>query len=599
MVSYTLSFVVRFDLDWGLVPWDVVVKTLPLLIAVRMGSLWMFHLYRGLWRYVSIIDLIQIIKAATVGSVVFAVLLVPIFSLAGFPRAVLLLDWVGTVFLLSGIRVFVRVMRERFTTAGESTQGAKRVLIVGAGDAGASLCAEALRSPRLRLDPVAFADDDQVKVGSTIQGVPVARQCREIPSIVTDYRVDSIVIAIPSATPVENRRLVEICQRTKVPFKILPHTSKILDGAASVSRIRDVDPVDLLGRPPARLDREAIEGFIKARRILVTGAAGSVGSELARQLAGLHPELLILVDNAESPLFLLHAEIGASLPDTPLIAFVMDVTDEAGSRRLMMEHKPEVVYHAAAYKHVPLMESTPIEAVRNNIGGTYVMAKNAMSTGVEAFVLVSTDKAVNPTSVMGATKRLAELLVKEMNSQGPTHFVVVRFGNVVASNGSVVPIFKSQIAQGGPITVTHRDATRYFMSLSEAAGLILQASSVGEAGETFVLDMGEPLKIVNVAETLITLSGLKCYEDIDIVFTGLRPGEKLSEELSYEWEGLEHSGHEKLLVVKPGGPEMPVLAEVAQLLRALPDLNAEEVKSRLQGLVPEYRPASSHTDVPG
>ncbi|MBI2856596.1 MAG: polysaccharide biosynthesis protein [Chloroflexi bacterium] len=589
VVSYVGSFALRLDLDVTNVPGDVVVKTLPLLIVVRVGTLGLFRLYQGMWRYVSVVDLVQIVKATTVSSAVFAALEIPIFGLEGFPRSVFLLDWVGNIFLLGGVRLLVRVLRERFRPMVGGDGTFKRLLIIGAGDAGASLCRQALATPTLRYRPVAFVDDDPTKVGSTILGTPVAGLCRDISRVIGEYRIESAVIAIPSASPSQMRSLVELCQGTGVPFKVLPSTADILDGNVSISRIRDVDPVDLLGHPPARLDRAVIEGSIRGRRVLVTGAAGSVGSELTRQIAGFEPELLVLIDHAENPLFFLEVEIRSSFPGTPLVALVADITDLVSIGRLMSDYHPQVVYHAAAHKHVPLMEHTPGEAVKNNVGGTLVVARCAREAGVEAFVLVSTDKAVRPISVMGATKRLAELLVQEMNLWGPTRFVSVRFGNVLGSNASVVPIFKQQIARGGPVTVTHPEVRRYFMSVSEAASLILQSGAVGSGGEVFVLDMGEPVRIVALAETLITLSGLKPYEEIDIVFTGLRPGEKLSEELYDHGEVLQHADYEKLLVLN-GEPHAGIAANVEAFLKDLPGLNSQQIKDRLKGLVPEYKP---------
>jgi FlaA1/EpsC-like NDP-sugar epimerase len=592
VVSYVASFGLCLDLDIDQVPTDLVLRTLPILITARLGSLALFHLYHGLWRYVSVVDLLQIIKATTLSSLVFAALEIPVFGLEEFPRSVFFIDWTGNVFLLSGVRIFVRLVRERFRPMRGGDGSLKRMLIVGAGDAGAALCRQALGSPTFGYTPVAFVDDDPHKVGTTILGVPVAGRCRDISRVVGRYQIDSAVIAIPSATSTQMRTLVELCSLADISYKVLPATSDILDGNVSISRIRDVDPVDLLGHPPARLDRTVIQNSIRGKRILVTGAAGSVGSELTRQIAGLQPDTLLLVDHAENTLFFLEAEIRAAFPDTLLVARIADVTDQPAIARLMSDHRPQTVFHAAAHKHVPLMELTPAEAVKNNAGGTYAMGKCAQDAGVNTFVLVSTDKAVKPSSVMGATKRLAELLLQEMNGYGPTRFVSVRFGNVLGSNASVVPIFKQQITNGGPVTVTHPDAQRYFMSVSEAASLILQAGAVGTGGETFVLDMGEPVRIVTLAETMITLSGLEPYEDVDILFTGLRPGEKLSEELHDDEEALKCTEYEKLLMMKNHAPT-GIVSRVEQLLDVLPTLEPGEVKSYLKRLVPEYLSSDS------
>ena len=594
MVSYVGSFAVRLDFDLANVPTDVVIKTLPLLIVVRMVSLALFGLYQGMWRYVSVVDLVQIIKATTISSALFLVLVILIFGTDGLPRSVFVLDWVGNIALLGGVRLLVRVLRERFhpMVGGDGTF--KRLLIIGAGDAGAALSKQAFTSPILRYRPVAFVDDDPGKVGSTIQGIPVAGLSKDIGRVVRDYRIESAVIAIPSASASQMRVLVEQCSKTGIPFKVLPSTSDILAGNVSISRVRDVDPVDLLGHPPARLDRAAIQGSIQGRRILVTGAAGSVGSELTRQIAGLESELLVLIDHAENALFFLEAEIRANFPDTHLVGLVADITDQVSITQLMTYYRPQMVFHAAAHKHVPLMEQSPAEAVKNNVGGTLSVARCAHEAGVETFVLVSTDKAVKPISVMGATKRLTELIIQEMNGLGSTRFVAVRFGNVLGSNASVVPIFTQQIAMGGPVTVTHPDVQRYFMSVSEAASLILQSGAVGTGGEIFVLDMGEPVRIVTLAETLISLSGLKPHEDIDIIFTGLRPGEKLTEELYDAEEISPYAGYEKLLVLR-GQPRSGVVALVEEFLEELPGMDPDQIRAKLAKLMPEYRPWHSVT----
>ncbi len=590
VASFYASFALRLDLDLGRIPVDTIQRSLPFLLAARLLSLAYFRLFRGVWRYVAIPDLVQIVKATTVSSVVFAGVQIAFFGLDEFPRSVFLIDWAGNIFLLSGVRLAVRVLRER-SRAGVATHGIDgRLLIVGAGDAGASLCAQALTTGSFRYTPVAFADVDPEKVGQTIQGVPIVGRPDEIPAIVRELRVDMAVIAVPSASPSEKRRIIEICREAGVPCKILPATSDLVDGSISVSEIREVDVTDLLGRPQAELDRERIRESIRDRVVLVTGAAGSVGSELARQISGLRPHHLVLADFAENPLVFTDADIRASLPaGTELTARVVDVTNEPGLMRLMREFRPDTVFHAAAHKHVHLMEAAPAEAVKNNVGGTLVAARCAMETGAHNFVLVSTDKAVNPTSVMGATKRIAELLVREIGEDSPTRFVAVRFGNVLGSNASVVPIFERQIRAGGPVTVTHPDATRYFMSTPEAAALILQAAAVGRGGEVFVLDMGEPIKITTLAETLITLSGLTPGEDIEITFTGLRPGEKLSEELNFKGEEFERTGHQKLLVLRQNGHPGGIVQGVERLLSELPALDGDAVKRRIAVLVPEYQ----------
>ena len=594
VASYVISFLLRLDLDISQVPWSLVLKTLPLLIVLRIGALVLFRLHRGLWRYLSIVDLIQVVKATTLSSAVFLLLEILIFGLEGFPRSIFVLDWAGNLFLLGGVRLFVRLVRERFRAIRGIASGSgssKRLLIIGAGDSGASLCRQALNNSYFRFSPVAFVDDDTSKLGLSIQGVPIVGRYQDIARVAVDYKIDLAVVADTSATLAQQHNLATICQQTGVELKVLPDTSEIINGTISINHIRDVDPLDLLGRLPARLDLAAIDSFIRGKRVLVTGAAGSVGSELSRQIQLLQPDLLLLIDQAENPLLYLEVELRTAYPDTALVAQIVDVTDRETLCQLMSEYRPQIVLHAAAHKHVPFMERAPREAVRNNVGGTYTVAKCALESGVETFVLVSTDKAVRPTSIMGATKRLGEMLTQELNGEGPTQFITVRFGNVIGSNASVVPIFKQQILNGGPVTVTHQDVSRYFMSIPEAAGLILQAGAVGAGGEIVLLDMGAPVPIVKLAETMITLSGFKPYEGIDIVFTGLREGEKLHEELYSEGETFLPTGYDKLMVLKENHLPEGVVAAVEDFLRLLPNLNDDEVKAHLQHLVQDYHPA--------
>jgi len=601
--SYVASFILRLGLDPGQVPWDLVIKTLPLLLVVRLAILMLFRLYQGLWRYVEVQDLLQIVKAITVSSAIFMALEIPIFGLAEFPRSVFVLDWAGSIFLLSGIRLLVRLLREKFLplqSLRNSAASPKRLLIIGAGDAGAILCKEALSNSAYQYHPVAFVDDDTNKLGRSILGVSIVGRFRDIPRVVGKHRVDLAVIALPTATPAERRTILEICKGTGVEFKVLPATADILEGRISISQIREVDPMDLLGRPPAQLDRAVIGHFIQGKRVLVTGAAGSVGSELSRQIALLRPEIMLLIDQSENPLYFLESDLRSMFPDNQPVTLIADVTDQAAMHCLFAEYRPQIVFHAAGHKHVPFMERTPAKAVHNNVGGAYLLAMCAQEFEVQKFVFVSTDKAVRPTSVMGATKRLGEMLMQELNHHGSTQFMAVRFGNVMGSSASVVPTFKQQIANGGPVTVTHPDVTRYFMSLSEAAGLILQAGAIGAGGDIFLLDMGDPVRIVDLAETLITLSGLEPHEDIDIVFTELRPGEKLHEELYSEGETLMPTGYDKLFALNNHHITGNVVGDIEEFLRLLPGLQRDEVKAHLKRLVPEYQPSgTSATRVEG
>ena len=591
LITVSYLAVVLFRLDMGAVPVssDALLLALPMLIAVRLSTLAVFRLHQGLWRYVSVADLLQIIKASTVGSLIFAALAITLFDRSEFPISIYLIDWAGNILLLGGTRMGVRLLRERFLSTANGNSN-RRLLIIGAGDAGAELCRQALSMRNFGYVPVAFVDDDPGKSGTSISGVPIAGRCEEISAVVQSHRVDIAVIAIPSASHVQRLSLVQFCDQAGIPFRILPNEPNVAGNGVNIGRVRELDATDLLGRPSANLDTEAIRKFIGGKRILITGAAGSVGSELVRQIAGFGPEMLCLIDRAENPLMFLEIDIRTTFPDVFVVDQVGDVTDQVEMARVMAKYKPDVVFHAAAHKHVHLMERTPGEAVKNNIGGTYVTAKCAQDAGVATFVLVSTDKAVNPSSVMGATKRAAELVIQSLNQEGPTRFMSVRFGNVLGSNASVAPIFKQQIAAGGPVTVTDRDAERYFMSIPEAAGLILQAGSLGAGGEIFVLDMGEPIKILALAETLIRLAGLKPYKDIDIIFTGLRSGEKLTEELHFDTEDFQSVGYDKLFVLKDIEKPSSSLADVDDLLRTVPHMEGEEVRDWLRKLVPEYQP---------
>ena len=480
--SFWAAFAIRFDFDFDRIPTHKFWESLPILLAVRLASLAGFRLFRGMWRYVAIPDLLQILKATIVSTAAFIFLQWWLFGFYGFPRSVILIDFAGNILVLSGIRLAVRIIREWSMGGIRSGVEGERLLIIGAGDAGASLCSQAFSTSAFHYTPVVFADDDQGKIGQTIIGVPVAGRISDIPSLVRRYSVDIAVIAIPAASSSRKRAIVEICREAGVECKILPATSDLVDGSVSISEIREVDIVDLLGRPQAELDVDLIRDSIKGKKVMVTGAAGSVGGELVRQIAALEPSLLVLVDRAENQLVYFESEIRPVLvPGTELIVRIVDVNDRPALLRLMKESYPDSVFHAAAHKHVNLMEDAPSQAISNNVGGTLSVAKCAIEVGADNFLLISTDKAVNPSSVMGATKRLAELAIRELNPTSSTRMIAVRFGNVLGSNASVVPIFRRQIENGGPVTVTDPGVERYFMSGTEAVGLILQAAAVGKA----------------------------------------------------------------------------------------------------------------------
>ena len=451
-------------------------------------------------------------------------------------EGILMLDMFMTIMLLSGVRMTVRLYHEEFFSERRGT--ARRFLIVGAGNAGEALLREMLRRKDSQYEVVGFVDDDPAKRDMEINGIPVLGTVDDLPAVCKKQNIDEIAIAIPTATRKQLRRVVQVCQGTKTRFSTVPSLTDIAEGKFQVSQMRDVEINDLLGREVVNLEMDKIELFLKDKVILVTGAGGSIGSEMCRQVCVFKPRQLLLVEQAENPLFFIERELIKSYPQASLECIIADITDKARVEQVFSRYRPQVVIHAAAHKHVPLMEQNPGEAIKNNIIGTRTIADAADAFGAECFVMISTDKAVNPTSIMGTSKRVAEMYIQDLNKTSKTHFVTVRFGNVLGSNGSVIPIFKQQIAAGGPVTVTHPEMRRYFMTIPEASQLVLQAATMGKGGEIFVLDMGEPVKIVDLARELITLSGFRPGEDIEIEFTGLRPGEKLFEELSIEGEDM-------------------------------------------------------------
>jgi len=494
-------------------------------------------------------------------------------------------DMFATVLLLGGLRMLIRLYYEEFRTVEGGRL--KRLLIVGAGDAGEELLRAIRHKPVAEYEVIGFIDDDPRKRGTLIHGLPILGTVEELPKISKTRNIEEIAIAMPSASPAQLRRVVQVCTGTKIRFRTVPSITDIASGKFTVSQIRDVDISDLLGREVVELDLDLIEAFIRGKIILVTGAGGSIGSEMCRQVCNFSPKLLLLVEQAENPLFYIERELHNQFPDIAMKAIICNITDKMRVKEVFERYRPEVVIHAAAHKHVPLMELNPGEAIKNNIVGTQVVADAADNHSTTNFVMISTDKAVNPTSVMGSSKRVAEMYIQDLNRISQTHFVTVRFGNVLGSDGSVVPIFKKQIAEGGPLTVTHPEMKRYFMTIPEASQLVLQAATMGKGGEIFVLDMGEPVKIVDLARELITLSGFRPGEDIEMVFTGPRPGEKLFEELSIKGEDMQLTRHPKIVIWK----NIPVdhnkvQAGINELVNKTQSYN--EIVQKIKELVPEY-----------
>jgi FlaA1/EpsC-like NDP-sugar epimerase len=594
VLSFWGAFALRFDFRIPPASQQKFFEVLPLLLLIKLGVFWWLGLFRGWWRYVSMADLLVIFKANSLASLLLLLYAFLMYRGINMPRSVLVLDWVFCFLMISGVRFVTRALREHYLPMpARNRQPRSRLLVVGAGDAGQMIAREIRLNPALNLEIVGFVDDDPRKRKQSFQGFPVFGKIRRIGRICQEQGVDEIVIAIPSATGKDLRHIVELCQATGVKFKTLPGVGQLIDGKISIQQVKNVELEDLLGREPVKLDLSRIEAFLRGKRVLVTGAGGSIGSEICRQVARFQPKKIVLFENAETPLFQIERELRMKFPDLRIVPIVGDIRFKARVEAIFDEFLPEVVFHAAAYKHVPMMECNPAEAANNNVRGTRIIADAAHQFKVERFVMISTDKAVNPTNVMGASKRAAELYVQALAKRSRTRFVTVRFGNVLGSNGSVIPIFKEQIAQGGPVTVTHPEVTRFFMTIPEASQLVLQAGSMGKGGEIFLLDMGEPVKIVKLAEELIQLSGYRPYEDIEIAFTGLRPGEKLYEELLLAGEGVQPTCHEKIMVARAAECDEAVLVrQIEELYLLARAMDLTGVVAKLREMVPEFQPTS-------
>lgn len=581
---YYGAFLIRFEGD---IPHDYLVgfkASLPAVILVRFSIFLYFRLYSGYYRYASISDLTQILKAATVGSVLVA-LPTYLLSYANIPRGVFVIDWLLLIVMVGGSRFLLRAGREMLPQFW--AQG-KRTFVIGAGAAGEMILRELRKTP-LGYKPVGLIDDDLSKQGLRLHGVPVLGRSSELERLAQKHKVTEALIAIPSATGDQIRRLIDSCRRANLTFKSLPPLRDIINGQATLSQVRNIKVEDLLGRTPVRLDSTRLGHFVRGKRILITGGGGSIGSEICRQVMRFQPERLSILDRAENRLYEIYLELNEKYGRTCLDPHVADINDPDKMNRLFAQLRPEVVFHAAAYKQVPFMELFPEEAVENNTFGTQRLAELADRHGVGCFVMISTDKAVRPTSVMGATKRAAEMIIQGFAKRSKVSFITVRFGNVLGSDGSVVPIFRRQIENGGPVTVTHPEVTRYFMTIKEASLLVMQAAAIGRSGDILVLNMGEPVKIVDLAKAMITLSGAVPDEDIDIRYTGLRPGEKLTEEL-FDEEGLKSSEHENILVSRPIEFEWSELQEELERMRgAVRIQDRDEVKRILTEIVPGYQ----------
>lgn len=567
--------------------WPGIAELVAAAIVLHAVTFWVFGCYRGIWRFASIPDLMRLMKAVVVGAIATTTVCFLIRRLESIPRSVLILYPLLLIGALSGVRIVFRAFVDRsFKLAHE---GSSRALLVGAGQAGEMLVRDMQRYPQFL--PLAFVDDDPSKRGQEVRGVRIRGTINNIPELLQRLAIDVVLVAMPSAPRKVLDRVVQICAENNVKCRTLPSLAELADGRIEVARLRPVTVEDLLGRDPIELNQQSVADFIQGKRVLVTGGGGSIGSELCKQVGRHEPGLLVVVDDCEYNLYRIDHELGDTFPKLIFNSVLGDVRDSKAIAALFKQFKPQVVFHAAAYKHVPLVEDNIIEGIRNNVFGTRIVANAAHETGVEAFVLISTDKTVNPTNVMGTTKRIAELYCQLLNESSNTHFITTRFGNVLASAGSVVPLFERQIAGGGPVTVTHPEITRYFMTIPEAASLILQAGSIGRGGEIFVLDMGEPVRIYDLAEKLIRLSGLQPGRDIEIVYTGLRPGEKLHEELFYAQEELQHTIHPKVMLASSHAVDAgQIISGLERLDNAIDMNDHDRALAELKLLVPEFQP---------
>jgi FlaA1/EpsC-like NDP-sugar epimerase len=551
LAAYFVAFVLRYGsfLDsYGITYFWL---TAPWILAIKAAVFYYYDLYRGWWRYVGMNDLMDIFRASSVATLIF--IFIVTFLFPPYPRSVFLIDWFVTIVFIGGIRFGIRAFREKLL--GDPSGAVRNILIYGSHAIGVELLKEVRGNPALGMKVVGFIDDFAPKKGFKIHGVPILGGRDDIPKILATYEVNEIVITTPSLRPRELNELIGRFKETDIRFKIVPPMSDILNERVSIKQLRDVSVEDLLGRKSVNLDDELIRKSLSGKSVLITGAGGSIGAELVRQAATHDPETIVLFERNENALFMVEWEVKSRYPHIRAIPVIGDILDLESIRGAMEKYKPSIVYHAAAYKHVPMMEIHPGAAMKNNILGTHNVAEAAVAFGVERFVFISTDKAVRPGNTMGMTKRIGELICQSLSRRNTgVKFIAVRFGNVMGSAGSVIPLFQRQIVDGGPVTVTHPKAERYFMTIPEAVQLVMQASAMGQGGEIFVLEMGKPINILELAKNLIALSGLEPDGDIEIKFIGLRPGEKMSEELHHSYEKPAPTEHEKINVV-PADPK--------------------------------------------
>lgn len=594
-----IAFFLRFDGQPPFIMLKRLVFVWPWVVGLQFGVLALFGVPRFSWRFIGLREVTRIVVALGLTSALLLVIRIAsarLFPVWGYfqyvliPFGVIAMDFTIALLGIAGIRALRRITTERKATKrrGKGIAKQENTILLGAGAAGLLIAKELVSRPELGMRPVGFLDADKSKVGTIVHGIPVLGTTEMMQEVAEEHGATLALIAIASARGKDIRRLSQQCSRLGIKTKIIPSVHDIVSGHVNIGEIRELNIEDLLRREPVQLEEDAISEFIEGQVVVVTGAGGSIGSELCVQICSFAPKCLVMVERSENALFESHRALLAQFPDISLIPSIADVSDAERIRSIFLEYEPQTVFHAAAHKHVPMMESNPGEAVKNNVFGTKTLVDIAHESRVDAFVMVSTDKAVNPTSVMGATKRVAEIYVQALAAKSKTRFVTVRFGNVLGSAGSVIPIFKQQIAKGGPVTVTHPEMTRYFMTIPEACQLIMQAGTMGQGGEIFILDMGEPVKIVDLASDLITLSGLEPSVDIEIEFCGIRPGEKLYEELSASTENAKKTSHPKIFVGQHVAIDSFVLKEQLADLQVAGEMGKDAITERLTALVPTF-----------
>jgi FlaA1/EpsC-like NDP-sugar epimerase len=588
LIAGVLAFGLRFDFGLPQRHRQELIVALCVWVVVKIPVFYLLGLDRGWWRFTSVPDLLRLAAGNIIASTLSCLVLL-LIGPANFPRSLYILDFAICLGMTAAVRLAVRVIFESFR--GQHSGGAtKRTLIYGAGEAGVTLLREIRQNPALAYEIVGFIDDSSNKHRNTIQRVPVFGNGCALPTIVTDHNIEMVLIALPSATGAQMIAILKSCHAAGVAYRTIPGMAEVIESSGLASQIRDVAVEDLLGRNSVHLDDSSISAKLQKKVVVVTGAAGSIGSELCRQIARFGPAAIVAYDCAETGLFYIEREMREQFPGVTFHAEIGDIRNPERLAEVFGQYRPSILYHAAAYKHVPMMEAHPFEAVENNVIGTWNVAVAAAEHGISDFVMISSDKAVRPTNIMGATKRMAELLIKGLETGG-TSFVSVRFGNVLGSNGSVIPLFKQQIAAGKPLTITHPEMRRYFMTIPEAAQLVLQASTMGKNGDIFVLDMGEPVRIVDLARNLILLSGLRPDEDIKIEFSGMRPGEKLYEELAHTGEEVRPTYHDKIMIFANNSHDDSLMGRIKVLRHYCATRDLPAMVMQIKDLVPDYNPS--------